>query len=78
MLEFINLFQTLWDYSFSSVVLHARLELNQGKSKCRAMGPLYGETRHKTLMIPGETKIFQRGLFDFFSICSSEKKMKKI
>ena len=28
------------------------------------MGPMYGEIRHKTMMIPGKTKIFQRDLFE--------------
>ena len=45
-------------------LIHARLQLNQEKSKCRAMGPMYGEIRHKTMMIPGKTKIFQRDLFE--------------
>ncbi len=48
------------------VQTHARLQLNQDKSKCRAQRPTYGETRHKTKMIPCKTKIFQWGLFDFF------------
>ena len=45
-------------------VTHCGLELNQDKSKCRALGPMYGENRHKTMIIPGKTKIFQRGLFE--------------
>ena len=49
----------------SSQVIHARLQLNQDKSKCRALGLMYGEIRHKT-MIPGKTKIFRRGLFEKF------------
>ena len=32
--------------------------------KCRALGPMYSEIRHKTIMIPGKTKIFQRDLFE--------------
>ena len=44
--------------------IHARLQLNQDKSKCRALRPMYGEIRHKTMMIPGKTKIFQWGLFE--------------
>ena len=44
--------------------VYCGLELNQDKSKCRALGPMYGENRHKTMMIPGKTKIFQRGLFE--------------
>ena len=44
--------------------IHARVQLNQAKSKCRALGPMYGDIRHKTMMIPGKTKIFQRGLFE--------------
>ena len=47
-------------------MIHCGLELNQDKSKCRALGPMYGENRHKTMMIPGKTKIFQRGLFVLF------------
>ena len=46
------------------ISIHCGLELNQDKSKCRALGPMYGENRHKTMMIPGKTKIFQRGLFE--------------
>ena len=46
------------------MITHARLQLNQDKSKCRALGPMYGEIRHKTIMIPGKTKIFQRDLFE--------------
>ena len=42
------------------------------------MGPLQGETGHKTMMIGGETKIFQRGLFDFFTFENLKKKLKKI
>ena len=30
----------------------------------RALGPMYDELRHKTMMIPGKTKIFQRDLFE--------------
>ena len=41
---------------------HLRLQLNQDKSKSRALEPMYGEIRHKTIIIPGKTKIFQRGL----------------
>ena len=47
----------------SSQVIHARLQLNQDKSKCRALGLMYGEIRHKTMMIPDKTKIFHRDLF---------------
>ena len=43
---------------------YARLQLNQDKSKCRALGPMYGEIKHKTMMISGKTKIFQRDLFE--------------
>ena len=42
------------------LTIHARLQLNQDKSKCRALGPMYGKIRHKTMMIPGKTEIFQR------------------
>ena len=52
--------------SFRLNIIHCGLELNQDKSKCRALGPMYGENRHKTMMIPGKTKIFQRGLFVLF------------
>ena len=41
---------------------HLRLQLNQDKSKSRALEPMYGEIRHKTMIISGKTKIFQRGL----------------
>ena len=50
--------------SLETVTVHCGLELNQDKSKCRALGPMYGENRHKTMIIPGKTKIFQRGLFE--------------
>ncbi len=43
---------------------HCGLDLNQVKSKCRALGPMYRKNRHKTMMIPGKTKIFQWGLFE--------------
>ena len=39
------------------------MQLNQDKLKCRALGSMYGEIGHKIMMIPGKTKIFQRGLF---------------
>ena len=46
------------------IASHARLQLNQDKSKCRALRPMYGDIRQKTMMIPGKTKIFQRGYFE--------------
>ena len=44
--------------------VHAKLQLNQDKSKFRALGPMYGEIRHKTMMIPVKIKIFQQDLFE--------------